>query len=400
VKRRLGRQFAFAARALPFVAGSLLVPAVLAGCGGGGSTSTAPATPTPTPTPHSHRVEQLKTPKIPPVPVTELASYPLLSLGQGFNFLPGIVWGPDSNVWVSEWAANNIARVTPTGTVTEFPLPTPTAVPADMTIGPDGNVWFSETSADAIANINPTTDVITEYPLDLNVFPVVHGEGPRGIVTGPDGNLWFQSPDSGLIADMSPSGVVLNVYNVPTPGAANTRLTVGPDSNIWFTESGGNKVGKLDIVTGGITEFDVPTPNSYPYGIVTAADGNLWFTEGDANQVARITTSGDITEFQTPTAISGPRYITTTTDGSIWFPEQLNTDICRVDPIKLTFLEYRTDMNGFALLEGITAGQGSMTTWSTDEQNNAVVEFGPGSAKTRVLRGGRLHPVPRLVTWR
>jgi virginiamycin B lyase len=185
-----------------------------------------------TPTPKPHGVRQLKTPTNPPVAVKQLESYLLPSPEIIDNYLPGIAWGPDSNVWVSELDADKIACVVPSGVITEYPIPTASANPADTTVGPDGKVWFSEMLADAIANIDPATGTITEYPLSQTQFPVIHGEDPRGIITGPDGNMWFAAPDSSKIGRMSTSGALLGVYQVPTPASGNTRMAVGPDGNI------------------------------------------------------------------------------------------------------------------------------------------------------------------------
>jgi streptogramin lyase len=48
--------------------------------------------------------------------------------------------------------------------ITEFPLPTATAAPWDITAGADGNVWFTERIAAQVGRITPE-GVITEFPL-------------------------------------------------------------------------------------------------------------------------------------------------------------------------------------------------------------------------------------------
>src|SRR5438270_281937 len=55
-----------------------------------------------------------------------------------------ITAGPDGNLWFTEYIGNRIGRITPTGTVTEFPIPTTNSQPVGITGGPDGNVWFTE----------------------------------------------------------------------------------------------------------------------------------------------------------------------------------------------------------------------------------------------------------------
>lgn len=58
----------------------------------------------------------------------------------------GITAGPDGNLWFTE--GNKIGRMTPTGTITEFPNGA-----GAITAGPDGNLWFAETNASQIGRI-------------------------------------------------------------------------------------------------------------------------------------------------------------------------------------------------------------------------------------------------------
>src|SRR2546427_4549032 len=67
----------------------------------------------------------------------------------------------------------------------EYPVPTPSSVPDNITVGPDGNIWFTEMSANKIATITNDGHFI-EYTV-----PTANSS-PAGITTGPDGNLWFR----------------------------------------------------------------------------------------------------------------------------------------------------------------------------------------------------------------
>jgi hypothetical protein len=149
-------------------------------------------------------------------------------------------------VWFTEFNADQIGRITDTGTVTEYPIPTAGAEPLDIVSGPDGNLWFTEFGANQIGRITPS-GVITEFP-------------------------------------------------IPTAGSGPAGITAGRDGNLWFTEANANQIGR--ITTGGVVnEYPIPTAESYPGQISAGPDGNLWFTEDHAAQVASITTSGTVTEF-------------------------------------------------------------------------------------------------------
>jgi streptogramin lyase len=75
-----------------------------------------------------------------------------------------ITSGPDGNMWLAQYSAadvSEIGRITPSGTVTEFPLPDAAAVPNAITTGPDGNLWFTELDGNKIGRITQS-GTITE----------------------------------------------------------------------------------------------------------------------------------------------------------------------------------------------------------------------------------------------
>ena len=273
---------------------------------------------------------QLRTPLQCPCPtIAPLATYPL----QGeVAFLPNsylgtIATGPDGNLWAPELDANLIARVTPGGTITEFPVPTAKAGPYIIAPGPDGAMWFSENNANTIGRIS-TSGVVTEFPLPSQLATVP--AFVQGLATGPDGNIWFVHAGANVIGVMSTAGVLLATYQIPTPNPIDfaagtggaTFIIDGPDGNMWFTEESGNKIGRI-TPSGAITEFPIPTAGSTPKNLVVGADGNIWFPEAKAGNIARITMSGAITEIPVvgdPTTVRLVR-VATTADGSLWFTE-------------------------------------------------------------------------------
>jgi virginiamycin B lyase len=101
--------------------------------------------------------------------------------------------GPDGAFWFTEQIAGKIGRITTAGEVTEFALPKD-VLPSGITTGPDGALWFTEgcirqphsgcIPGNKIGRIT-TTGVVTEFTI-----PSPRCE-PEGITTGPDGALWF-----------------------------------------------------------------------------------------------------------------------------------------------------------------------------------------------------------------
>jgi streptogramin lyase len=163
------------------------------------------------------------------------------------------------------------------GTITSFSLPTAASHPEAITAGPDGNLWFTEFFGNKIGRITPG-GTITEFPLAAS-------SGPSGIIAGPDGNLWFTEYSGGKIGRITPGGTITE-FPLPDAAGGPRGITAGPDGNLWFTEDGGNQIGRI-TPNGTITEFPLP-PVVHPYGIAAGPDGNLWFTEFDGEKIGRI----------------------------------------------------------------------------------------------------------------
>jgi len=250
------------------------------------------------------------------------------------NFRPdpnGIVKGPDGAFWFTEEDGDQIARMTPTGVFTEFTLPANTSPfcnfigcvePTNITVGPDGALWFTENSNNAIGRIT-TSGHIHVFPLPTTCGGF--GCLPQDITKGPDGALWFTENFNGnRIGRITTAGVITEFTTGITAGSQPAGITKGPDNNLWFTEEAANKIGRINPTTHVVTEFATGiTAFSEPTDITAGPDGALWFTENQANKIGRITTTGTVTEFTTGlTASSGLDGITRGLDGKLWFAEQ------------------------------------------------------------------------------
>jgi virginiamycin B lyase len=262
--------------------------------------------------------------------VTEFATSPGTSPIQ-------ITAGPDGNVWFTEFAPDNVARilVSDPNTITEFDVSTEDLRPDGITAGPDGNLWFVEILGNAVGRIEPfAPNTITEFPI-----PTANSK-PQDIVAGPDGNLWFTQGDGqiGRITPGSPN--TITEFTVPS-GLGASGITVGPDGNLWFAETfvagneGGDKIGRiLPGFPNTITEFTIPTAGGSPEEITVGPDGNLWFTEVTAGKIGRITPEPPhtITEFPLSNPNGRPFGITAAADGNLWFAEANAGRIGRITP--------------------------------------------------------------------
>ncbi|HTO87142.1 MAG TPA: hypothetical protein VMR54_06385 [Thermoanaerobaculia bacterium] len=277
-----------------------------------------------------------------------------------------IVAGKDGNLWFTESRNDKIGRISPSGVITEFPIPTPNSSPGGIAAGADGNLWFTESQSNKIGRIS-LSGVVTEFPI-----PTLFSS-PRGIAAGTDGNLWFRETGR-QIWKITTSGVFTE-FPIPTPPTADSALDIaaGPDDNLWFTFSAG-WIGRI-TTAGVVTLFMTPSrsavqgiaagpdgnmwftetagargrisristdgvitvvgylgilPFGLPRGIAAGPDGNLWFTNQTGDRIGRATTKGVITEFAIPTFGSRPSSITAGRDGNLWFTESASDKIGRI----------------------------------------------------------------------
>jgi virginiamycin B lyase len=138
----------------------------------------------------------------------------------------GVTVAQDGTVWATLQSGNQLLRISPSGEMSEFDLPTPGAAPTDVAADKTGAVWVLEFGANKIARF--ADGKFVEYALPKNKA------APSGITVAPDGSVWF--------------GVMR--------GAALGRLHAGQMS---FTP--------------------LPRDTARPYSVAADAQGNVWYAD-------------------------------------------------------------------------------------------------------------------------
>lgn len=271
-------------------------------------------------------------------------------------YLSDITGGPDGSLWLAGQATNApnamIVKLTTSGAFTEYRVPTANTDIGGITTGPDGNIWFTETHlypggpASGPRHVNvakvaklTTSGTFTEYSIPGSVAELGR------ITTGADCNLWVIDSGANEVLKVSTSGS-LTEYAIPSALSQPEAITAGPDGALWFTEQAAAKVARL-TTSGHITEFPLlatgDTSEYRPSGIAAGPDGNLWLTEestwqpgGGSGRVARLSTSGVFSAYGVPTTKvapglpllrdTGPSNITAGPDGNLWFSVLWNLD--------------------------------------------------------------------------
>ncbi len=259
----------------------------------------------------------------------------------------GITVGADGNAWFIERGVDRIARVTASGKLTEFSMPTKGLRPQAVTTSHAGDVWyiassmFGRVSRDGTITEYPSTEYFFGYELvvdssdnlwftdfnaigkrepsgKLTMFPTPGVPELSGLVVGPDGNLWCFRGDQALLR-MTPSGE----FTVFPMGAA-TGTTVGPDGDLWAATSS-LAIERISIDGTLKKTYSVPGDQTAIPTVSTGPDGAIWFTEGDhqppAPAIGRVTTDGVIDQFVLRGSSTYMMGFAVTADGSLWFTE-------------------------------------------------------------------------------
>ncbi|GAC1304709.1 MAG: hypothetical protein NVSMB19_15720 [Vulcanimicrobiaceae bacterium] len=147
----------------------------------------------------------------------------------------GIVAGPDGNLWICEYGNNSIGRYNVSGplvgTVTEFPIPTPASLPAGIARGADNNLWFNESDQriNRVAKITPS-GTVTEY-----VVTGARANG-TGVLATPDGFIFFaEDPRDGKFLRVDTAG---NMIQYPLPANVSiSSLALDAVGSLYFVQA-------------------------------------------------------------------------------------------------------------------------------------------------------------------
>jgi streptogramin lyase len=263
-----------------------------------------------------------------------------------------------------------VGRITATGQVSEFtgsaPLESaPTGTPG--VVAADGSFWFPVAKSfyaesnyvktavpPSLARVTPTGG--------MTLFPVAGGYVAE-LGAAPDGSLRMKTVEGseGKIAvvwQVSPSGEMTKttddpklplgetasfpVQPVPPPGGIYSGGVIGTDGNLWFGIQSGAAIGRL-TPTGELTELRdclrYGQPFFGPETLVRGAEGNIWFTSlaerslpniVDPASIGIVTPAGAITQIYAGVRVE-PKTISADSEGGAWFAGGLE-EIQRIKP--------------------------------------------------------------------
>jgi streptogramin lyase len=169
----------------------------------------------------------------------------------------GIARGPDEAMWFTDQGHsaagdNLIGRLSSSGTITEFALPSGAGRPTAIAEGSDGNMWFTEPGLNRIGRITPG-GAITEFPASSV------GVSLNNLVLAPDDNLWFGGGDR-AVGWISPQGIVREAEPDFVDEGSVVGLTLAPENELWFDAASPSGGGPGEGSPSYLGHFAIPWP--------------------------------------------------------------------------------------------------------------------------------------------
>ncbi|HTA38441.1 MAG TPA: hypothetical protein VK760_05170 [Candidatus Acidoferrales bacterium] len=182
------------------------------------------------------------------------------------------VLGPDGNFWFTEMIANKVAKVSPAGTLTEYPVPGSSPNPAGIAVA-GGRLWFTTYNTQTITSIT-TLGIQQPNKLPRSTFPYA-------LIDGPDGNLWFGSCNGTIDRVVVPSGggaPAPTVFTVPSPAGVR-GIAPGPNADIWGADALGGRLVRVPLGAKDTSQMTMVRVSQRPQWLTAGPDGAIWFTE-------------------------------------------------------------------------------------------------------------------------
>ncbi|MGP3757429.1 Vgb family protein [Streptomyces sp. IBSNAI001] len=291
----------------------------------------------------------------------------------------GMVLSRDGTLWVAEPSLAAIARITPSGKVTQHPLPRGNGFPpspSDLVPSPDGGIWYA--AGDQLGHLSRSGKFTwwgdgTDMGNGPGAGPDVPGF-PDALTLGPDDTVWYEHSTAGdkVFSRVDLKHGPTQITRLDTQFSV-VAMTEGPDGAVWFTQRDEYDAKQREAIgrltpDGKYRKWPLPA-DAAPGDLVTGPDRALWFT--DSGSISRFGTDGDLTRYPVSNA-TYLSHLAVGTDACLWF----TTDhrIGRLTPQGGMTLWPVPDAQDLGALVAVEDG----SFWLADRKADVLRRFTPG----------------------
>ncbi len=134
-------------------------------------------------------------------------------------------------------------------------------------------------ASNGVARVTPS-GVVTQYKLSPGI-------GGLGIVNGTGNDMWFVGEQGGQAGRIDTSG---HFSLLPATFKQPTGIALDGSGTVWIAEQG---AGSIDRVSsqGDVVRYSVDTPTAEPEDLIASTDGTMWFSEFGSGEVGRFATA-------------------------------------------------------------------------------------------------------------
>jgi virginiamycin B lyase len=187
-------------------------------------------------------------------------STPIVRLGR-------LALAPDGAVWFADILMASITRLQ-NGAFTTHSVGQQGATPYGIALDRNGNVWTTLQGPDKLGRLSASGELTTfEVP--------TRNSGLGDLAVDQGGAVWFLELRANKVGRFAEGRFI--EFDIPTPSAGLASLAAAPDGSLWFTELGAAKLGR--IKDGQVSEFSLPRVGSRPFGVAVDAENRIWYTD-------------------------------------------------------------------------------------------------------------------------
>jgi virginiamycin B lyase len=262
-------------------------------------------------------------------PSGEVTEYPLPERPESELGIASIIAARDGFLYVTETGAGRIGRMSTSGQFEDFPLPTAGSLPRSIVEAPDGKLWVAEQGLDAVVSLDNGTNILSEYRLNP-------GSRPSAVAVRADGTVWVTKSGFAELGSISPDGTTRS-FELRDPRSRPNQIVTGPEGNLWFTDQAKSRLGRITSVVGTTGEYEwIDLPWGSSTGLITfGPHGDFWYTVG--NKIGSVSATWGLAE---PSCVSGGCNLSVTAltagpDGELWYATGATIGRFEPAPIRL-----------------------------------------------------------------